>query len=478
MALDVRPQLKFYSLHNLDQLPQIDLLPDHFRREMQWVARVFPFRTNSYVVDELIDWSAVPDDPIFQLTFPQPGMLESAHRARIERAWQESRTGVQEGRQFTPLQRDTIQQIQLELNPHPQGQLQYNVPTCDGEVVAGLQHKYAETALVFPSAGQTCHAYCSFCFRWAQFVGMPDLKLATDESTRFCEYLRRHREVTDVLLTGGDPMIMRADVLARYIDPLLGGDFDHIRTIRIGTKSLAYWPYRFFADSDSDDLARLFERVIAGGKHLAIMAHFNHWRELSTGAVGRALQRVRDLGASVRSQSPVVRHINDDENVWARMWQEQVQLGVYPYYMFVGRDTGAQHYFKVPLSRVYEIYCRALRQVSGLARTARGPVMSALPGKVMIEGTAEIGSERVFVLKFLQARDPAWCGRPFFATYDPAAHWLTDLRPSGSEPEFFYEQPLRDCLQQRGSAWNPPLPAAPIGSDVLMAGAETAITAA
>jgi hypothetical protein len=117
--------------------------------------------------------------------------------------------------------------------------------------------------------------------------------------------------------------------------------------------------------------------------------------------------------------------------------------------MFVERDTGAQNYFKVPLYRGLEIYRDAIEQVSGLARTARGPVMSALPGKVVVDGVAEINGRQIFVLSFLQARDVSWCKRPFFAEFDPMASWVTNLRPAFGEPEFFFEQPLRELLERR-----------------------------
>jgi hypothetical protein len=108
--------------------------------------------------------------------------------------------------------------------------------------------------------------------------------------------------------------------------------------------------------------------------------------------------------------------------------------------MFVERDTGPKNYFEVPLSRAYQIFRRAYRRVSGLARTARGPSMSAWPGKVRILGTAEVHGEEVFVLDFLQARDPAWVRRPFFARFDPEATWLDQLEPAFGEEQFFFER--------------------------------------
>jgi hypothetical protein len=110
-----------------------------------------------------------------------------------------------------------------------------------------------------------------------------------------------------------------------------------------------------------------------------------------------------------------------------------------PYYMFVERDTGPQDYFSVPLARSYEIFRDAYATVSGLCRSVRGPSMSATPGKVCIDGVAEVAGEKVFVLRMLQARDPAQVGRPFFARFDPTATWLSDLKPAFAD-RFPYEQ--------------------------------------
>ena len=142
----------------------------------------------------------------------------------------------------------------------------------------------------------------------------------------------------------------------------------------------------------------------------------------------------------IRSQAPVLRHINDDPDVWARLWKTQVRLGIQPYYMFVERDTGARRYFELPLADTWRVYRGASRQVSGLARTARGPVMSTYPGKVEVQGVTEAQGEQVFAMRFLQARNPDWVGRPFFARFDPTATWLDQLRPAFGEARFFFDQ--------------------------------------
>jgi hypothetical protein len=114
--------------------------------------------------------------------------------------------------------------------------------------------------------------------------------------------------------------------------------------------------------------------------------------------------------------------------------------------MFVERDTGARRYFEVPLARAHEIYTHAIRKVSGLARTVRGPSMSCGPGKIEITGISEIAGEKVFALRFLQARNPEWVGRPFYAQFDAQATWLDDLRPAFGEEAFFFEAEYAEIL--------------------------------
>ena len=114
--------------------------------------------------------------------------------------------------------------------------------------------------------------------------------------------------------------------------------------------------------------------------------------------------------------------------------------------MFVVRDTGARRYFEVPLVRTWQIYQKAIQQVSGLGRTARGPSMSAGPGKVEIQGVAEIGGEKCFVLRFIQGRNPDWVERPFFARFNPHATWLDELEPAFGKPSFFFEKEYETML--------------------------------
>ena len=442
------------DLRNVSDIPQWDLIDTDLRAAIEVVAEVLPFRTNRYVTDHLIDWSRVPDDPIFQLVFPQLEMLASEDFETVRHLLGEGDSTALAA---------AVDQIRRSLNPHPAGQLTHNVPELRGRPLAGLQHKYRETVLFFPASGQTCHAYCTYCFRWAQFVGLEDLKFQAHETGDLVDYLKAHPEVTDVLITGGDPMIMRTKVLRRYIEPLLAPELEHVQNIRIGTKAVAYWLQRFVSDEDADDCLRLFEEIVAAGRHLAVMGHYSHPVELETEVSRDAVRRIRSTGAQVRMQAPLIRHVNDNPTAWADLWRTGVRLGLIPYYMFVERDTGARNYFEVPLVRCYEIFKEAYSSVSGLARSVRGPSMSAFPGKVRILGVVRLRDmmdapvldmlrenvrfdllgdpdQPLLVCDFIQARDPAWVKKPFFAELDEGAAWFSDLRPAFGKQRFYFEE--------------------------------------
>ena len=454
IAQATRESYRPIDLRNVAEIPEWRLLDAEVREAIEVVGQVLPFRTNQYVLDSLIDWSQVPDDPIFQLVFPQRQMLSPADFAVVR----DLQGRGADRAEFS----DAVNRIRRELNPHPAGQMTHNVPTLDGRSLTGLQHKYRETVLFFPAPGQTCHAYCTYCFRWAQFVGLDALKFQAQETDDLVAYLTAHPEVTDVLITGGDPMIMRTTVLRRYIEPLLAPEFEHVQNIRIGTKALAYWPQRFVSDKDADDCLELFEEVAAAGRHLAVMGHYSHPVELESGMAREAVRRVRNTGAQIRMQGPLIRHVNDDPEAWASLWTTGVRLGLIPYYMFIERDTGARSYFEVPLVRAFEIFKCAYSQVSGLSRSVRGPSMSAFPGKVRVLGVVTLrdmmdrnvlevvresaGFELLgdpdrplLVCDFVQARDPAWVRKPFFAEFDERAAWFDDLRPAFGKDRFYFE---------------------------------------
>lgn len=429
-------EYRSFSLHNFREIPQMEFLSEEQKFTIEVVGTVLPFKTNNYVVNELIDWSNFERDPFFILNFPQKEMLDSASFNQVATLLKRS-AGKKEIQ-------DTVRKIRLKLNPNPAGQ-ESNVPVFNGKKLNGIQHKYREIMLFFPTQGQTCHAYCTFCFRWPQFA-LNEFKFAMKEADLMVDYLKANPQITDVLFTGGDPAVMKTRFFEAYFNALLDADIPNLKNIRIGTKSLAYWPYRFTTDNDADDLLRLFRKVKKRGINIALMAHFNHPGELKTDAVNEAIKRLIAAGVQIRSQSPVLKHINASADVWAENWKEQVKLGIIPYYMFIARDTGAQDYFAVSLNQAWQIFRNAYHQVSGICRTVKGPSMSCSPGKIQVVGVSEIKGEKVFVLNFLQGRDPGWVGKPFFARYNPDAIWIDDLEPAFGASEFFFEDSYYEML--------------------------------
>lgn len=417
-------RFRAYGPRQLDQIAARYALSAELTDAVRVVSQVLPFRVNEYVLSHLIDWTNIPDDPMFQLVFPQREMLPANQRKRL-RELSSTPERKSELKSF-------VRQIRDGLNPHPSGQKEFNVPVLAGAELRGVQHKYRETVLYFPGQGQTCHAYCTYCFRWAQFVGDTDLRFAAREPSTLITYLHLHPEVSDVLITGGDPLIMSTDRLRSHVEPLL--EVGSVQTIRIGTKSVAYWPYRFVTDKDAHEVLQLFEEIIASGRQLAVMAHFSHPRELETEIARRAIARIRATGAVIYCQAPMIAHVNDWANTWVELWRAELAVGAVPYYLFVERDTGPHEYFKVPLAKAFDVFQTAYQQLPGLARTVRGPVMSATPGKVVVDGVDSGGPRWQFQLRMLQARNPALVGRPFRARYSTSATWLDDLDLDPSTP--------------------------------------------
>jgi KamA family protein len=425
--------IKFYHKNNFEQIPQIEKLSGNLCENIKVVANVFPFKVSQYVVDELIDWSKVPEDPVFQLSFPNAEMLPDEFFAKLKNSLMADNS--------TEQTKQIVQEIRNSLNPNPNGQ-DLNIPFLNDTSVLGIQHKYPETVLFFPAEGQDCFTFCTFCFRWAH--AYRGTLLFTPENVKMIsDYLKKNKRITDVLFTGGDPMTMSAKLLNQYLSLILDPDLEHIFNIRIGSRVLSFWPQRFTTDPDADLIIALFNKIVSSGKKLVFMAHFNHPQELESKLVRQAIKRIQDTGVIIRTQSPVLAHINDNSDVWTRLWKEQLKLNMVPYYMFVERNTGAYNYFEIPLVKAWDIYRHAISNISGLAKTARGPSMSTKYGKIEIQGVTSIKNEKVFVLRFIQGRKSNWVQRPFFAKFDPNATWFDQLKPAFGEKDFFFIKEMK-----------------------------------
>lgn len=279
-------------------------------------------------------------------------------------------------------------------------------------VVRGVQHKYRDTALVL--AADTCGGYCRYCFRKRLFMRQNE-ETVHDLGPAY-HYVARHPEITDVLLTGGDPLVLPTEHLAPILRRFAA--MPHVRTVRVGSKLPAFNPYRLLDDEALHDTVA---EVTAAGTAVYLMAHFDHPRELTDLACNgvRALQRA---GAHVVNQCPLIRGVNDDVDVLAELFEAATELGMPQYYLFQGRPTAGNQPFSVPLVRGWQLFDAARRRCSGLSRRARF-AMSHASGKVEVVGVDE---QHIF-MRYHRARRAADEGRMLIARRDDAAGWLDDL---------------------------------------------------
>jgi len=350
----------------ITKLGQLDGLTNEERVALKPVTEKFVFRTNEYYMS-LVDWSD-PYDPIRRLVVPDEQELEEW--GRLDASFEAEYT-----------------------------------------VVPGLEHKYRSTALLL--VNDVCGAYCRFCFRKRLF--MDDNDEVVKDVSDGVEYIRRHPEISNVLLTGGDPLIMSTGRLERIIAQLR--EIDHVQIIRIGTKMPAFNPYRVINDPSLLDMIRKYSTF---DRRIYIMAHFNHPVELSDVAV-EGLGLLQQAGAILINQTPMIAGVNDDPHVLSDLFNKLSYIGVPPYYVFQCRPTEGNKTYSVPLERAYEIFEQARMNSSGLAKRAR-LVMSHRTGKIEIVGLTE--SHVIF--KYLRAHDDDHSSSLFVFERDPQAHWFDD----------------------------------------------------
>ena len=359
---------KVRYIRDVNQLPQ---LTPRERAILSKVAERYPFRANTYYLG-LINWDD-PEDPIRKIVIPEVEELES------------------DG----------------ELDPSDEASV---------TVACGTEHKYRNTAVLLVS--EMCGTFCRFCFRKRLFMQSSD-EVSVD-ITPGLEYIRSHPEVDNVLLTGGDALILGSRRLDRILESLR--EIPHVRVIRIGTKMPAFNPHRVL---DDPELCRTLARHSHDDRRIYIMAHFNHPRELTEVAV-EGLSQLLESRAIVVSQTPLLKGVNDDPAIIAELFNKLSHIGVPPYYLFQGRPIDGNAGFRVPLRRGYRIFELAKKHMSGLAKRARY-AMSHASGKVEILGFLD----GEVVLKYHQAKDPDDLGHLFSLPCPPDACWLDDLTDDG-----------------------------------------------
>jgi len=354
-------------IHDVDRIPDI---PEHERQMLRKTAGMYVFRANDYYL-ELIDWED-PNDPIRQLIIPRPqelndwGRLDASNEASVT-------------------------------------------------VGHGVQHKYEDTVLLL--CNEVCGAYCRYCFRKRLFMH-GNAEVCKDVSAGI-QYVTEHPEVTNVLLTGGDPLIMSTRRLREIITQLRA--IPHVRIIRIGSKIPAFNPFRILNDSELQDLLRTHSTA---ERRIYLVAHFDHPRELTPEAAA-GLAKYIECGVICVNQCPLIKGINDDPRVLSDLYRKLSWMGCVPYYLFQGRPTAGNEPYEVPIVRGWHIFQEALTRGSGLARRPRF-VMSHETGKIEIVGV----DDRHIYMRYHRAKSPQNRGKFMIFQRDDEAYWLDQLKPA------------------------------------------------
>ncbi|WP_206073808.1 KamA family radical SAM protein [Mesorhizobium sophorae] len=285
----------------------------------------------------------------------------------------------------------------------------------DNTVVLGLQHKYAQTGLLL--ATDSCVSYCRFCFR-KRFVGRASDEIALDFG-QIARYIVNHPEISNVLLSGGDPFVLSTAKLDKILDYLL--PIPHLASIRFGTKALAFEPKRF----EDPALPALFQRVHEAGKAAVIVTHFDHIGEIS-GDAERNILSLRTQGVQFFNQSVLLAKVNDDPEILAATFAKCHQMGVRPYYLFQARPVKGASHFQVSLRRGLEIAHGINQRLSGIQKTFKY-IMSHYTGKIEI---LDLGADGRVYMRYHQNKVPEKIGRIFSRPHLEGACWLDDL-PEG-----------------------------------------------
>jgi KamA family protein len=242
------------------KVDQLEQLSEQELAELRKVTSKFSFRSNDYYLS-LIDWHD-PNDPIRTIIIPHARELDEWGRL------------------------------------DPSDEKTYTI-------MPGLEHKYNSTAVLLVS--NVCDGICRYCFRKRVFIKSQKDYLRDLPSA--LQYIEQHDEVTNVLLTGGDPLVMTTSKLENIIRPLR--EIDHVQIIRIGTKTPVFNPYRVI---DDPTLLEMIEKYSWPRKKIYVITHFVHPRELTDIAV-EGITLLQKSGAIVANQTPLIKGVNDNPDV-------------------------------------------------------------------------------------------------------------------------------------------------------------------
>jgi lysine 2,3-aminomutase len=277
----------------------------------------------------------------------------------------------------------------------------------------GILHKYPYSALVV--ATDYCSMYCRHCFRKA-IVGLPNDK-TVENFQRAAEYIREHKEITNVIISGGDPLLIGTKRIIKMLESLI--DIDHINYVRIGTRTPVVYPMRFFDDKLMEYLKEFNKK-----KTLYLPTHFNHVNEISEDA-RKAILRIREAGITVNNQAVLLKGVNDTVEDIENLMNGLVKIGVNPYYLYQCMPVSrVRHHFQVPLKQGIDIVDKAKERLDGYAKRFKF-IMGHDIGKIEIVGRID----DKLILKHIHSRpeESEMASKMKIMKLDDNAGWLDDM---------------------------------------------------
>lgn len=277
-------------------------------------------------------------------------------------------------------------------------------------VIVGLQHKYKQTALILST--NKCAMYCRHCFR-KRLVGADDSEI-DKHFGEIISYISKHKEINNVLITGGDAFLNSNKKIEGYLKELV--KIDHLDLIRFGTRTPVVLPSRIYADKE---LLTILKKYI-DTKIIYVITQFNHPKEITEDAI-KAINCLRDIGIIIKNQAVLLKGVNDDPKVMAELINKLTNIGVVPYYVFQCRPvTGVKNQFQVPIKKGCSIISKARELMSGQGKCFRY-IMSNKRGKVEIIGSID---KENYIFKFHQAKHEEDENKIFTVKLEDNQCWL------------------------------------------------------
>jgi len=356
------------SICTVEQLKDYIALSKKEGEQLKRVIQIHPMRVTPYYLS-LIDWDN-PHDPIRKMAVP------SMHELNLQGSYDTS-------------------------------------GEAENTKLRGLQHKYRETALVL--ATNRCATYCRYCFR-KRLVGLPNTEVV-EHFNEAANYIRQHQEINNVLISGGDPLVLPTQVIEHFLTTL--SDIPHLDFIRFGSKTPVTLPSRF----EDEGLLNVLEEYSHSSRRLYVVTQFNHPKEITKHSI-KAVDNLIKSGVIVNNQTVLLKGVNDEPATLTELQNRLVGIGVNPYYVFQCRPVKrVKRHFQVPICKGADIVEKAKVKCNGHSKRFRY-IMSHKSGKIEILGKIE---DEIY-FKYHQAKNRKNLGKIFSRKLDEKAGWLDDFK--------------------------------------------------